>query len=320
MIKGIKIGCVAVAALAIQACAPSSYVVQDPTPSSLPYLAQSTAETTITINDKRPDDGRVFSYGVLKAGLVQNGSEIDPIGYLTTHTQTELNARALNAAIADAGETQVDIRKLTMRNHRTNAYTPFITLTMLSADLQANGKTERIAAFIKRGKTPVWTFDEIVQPTLNEPLDLLVKEFAAKLSSRLFAARIPDDEVSSLVAKIKAGPVGDSTYLDVYQLGFGNNPAAVPALAELARHESEYVRLAAISSLGILRAEDQLDLLKSIYHDNRVWQDRGMALKAIGDIGSPDALAFLEQARKDLGNQTEREVAWNQEIIQLYLN
>lgn len=321
MKSAVKIAGVIIGAIMIQACAPSTYVVQDPKPSSLPYATTAAGARSIAINDRRPEDGKVFSYGILKAGLTQNGSEIDPIAYLRANTQKELDARSVKTSLADTGEAQVDIHKLNMRNHRTNGYTPFITFTMLSADLSMNGQKERIAAYIKRGKTPVWSFNEIVEPTLNEPLDLLVKEFAAKLSNRLFAAQVSDAEVSSLVNKVKSAPAADGqTYLDVYQLGFGNNPAAVPALVEFTNHESEYVRLAAISSLGILRAEDQLDLLQSIYHDSSIWQDRGMALKAMGDIGTPEALDFLREVDGELLEQTDKEAVWNREIIGLYIN
>lgn len=311
----------AAAVIIIQGCAPASYVVDNPTPSSVGYVvAEGAPARTITIHDKRAENQQVFSYGVLKAGLVQDGSEIDPVNYLKKHVQAEMLARAVNGTLADSDDAQVYINKLVMRNHRTNAYTPFITFTMLSADLHAQAKTERIAVYIKRGKVPVWSFDEIVQPTLNEPLDLLVKEFTAKLSSRLFSAQISDAEVEGLLAKIDSESDDEQSYRDVYQLGFGNNKSAVPALAELTRHESEYTRLAAISSLGILRAETQLELLQSIFNDSVGWQDRGMALKAMGDIGSPEAMAFLASARSELANMTEKEAAWNKEVIDLYLD
>jgi hypothetical protein len=39
-----------------------------------------------------------------------------------------------------------------------------------------------------------------------------------------------------------------------------------------------------------------------------------------GSLEITSALAFLEQAREDLNGQMEREAAWNQEILQLYLD
>lgn len=304
----------------IQGCAPSTYVVKNPTPSAIHFEdSVDSSSKSIAINDARPENEKIFSHGVLKAGLMQEEKEIDPIAYLKTHTQRELEARGLNAAIADAGNIKIDITKLTMRNHRTNAYTPFITLTMLRAKLATESSDERIVVYIKRGKVPVWSFDEIVQPTLNEPLDLLVKEFAAKINMIIYGAKISDSEVNSLVTKIESNPTAYETYLDVYQLGFGNNKTAIPALVKFTKSDSEYVRLAAISSLGILKAANQLKFLQDIALNSESWQDRSMAIKAIGDIGDPDAIAFLNSMISELDKKTEKEEQWAKEVAELYL-
>lgn len=304
----------------IQGCAPSTYVVKNPTPSAIHFEdSVDSSSKSIAINDARPENEKIFSHGVLKAGLMQEEKEIDPIAYLKTHTQRELEARGLNAAIEDAGNIKIDITKLTMRNHRTNAYTPFITLTMLRAKLATESSDERIVVYIKRGKVPVWSFDEIVQPTLNEPLDLLVKEFAAKINMIIYGAKISDSEVNSLVTKIESNPTAYETYLDVYQLGFGNNKTAIPALVKFTKSDSEYVRLAAISSLGILKAANQLKFLQDIALNSESWQDRSMAIKAIGDIGDPDAIAFLNSMISELDKKTEKEEQWAKEVAELYL-
>lgn len=303
----------------LQACAPSSYAVKEPAPSQIAYEDQKFTSTDLSINDKRPGDSKTFSHGVLKADLVMNGSAINPIEFLKTHTTKELNARGIPTNSVNSGGITIDVNKLEMRNHRTNAYTPFITFTMLSADVTLNDKKERITAYIKRGKVPVWSFDEIVQPTLNEPLDLLVKEFAAKLSSKLYGTSISNTEVQTLIKKINSNLKNGATYLDVYQLGFGNNNSAVPALIDYTKSKSEYIRLAAISSLGILKAEDKSTLLKEIYNSAAHWSDRAMAIKALGDIGSPDALSFLKKVLVDLESDSGKEQNWTKEIISLYL-
>ncbi len=303
----------------LQACAPSSYMVKEPVPSKISYTNQSTNEANLTFVDKRHKDSKVFSHGVLKADLILNGSPINPISFLETETAKELNARGVKANILEAGDIKIDVNKFEMRNHRTNAYTPFISFTMLSADVSANGKKERITAYIKRGKVPVWSFDEIIQPTLNEPLDLLVKEFSAKLNRSIEGKKISDDEVKSLVEKINKNLNDGATYMDVYQLGFGNNDTAIPFLVDYTKSESEYIRLAAISSLGILKAQSEMPLLKEIYSTADNWSDKAMALKAIGDIGTPDALNFLVKTEAKLAEAKEKEQLWTKEIIGLYL-
>lgn len=310
---------IALALMLVQACAPASYIVDNPTPSTLKYdTSQDTSKKDVAINDKRPSD-QSFSQGVLKANLTQNEQVIDPMAYLKTHTQAELNARGVAASVVSQSDTQVDVSKLMMRNYRANGYAPFITFTMLSADVQIDGRTERLSVYIKRGKVPVWSFTEIVQPTLNEPMDLLVKEFAAKLSARLSGAKIADGDVQNLISKINADLVNPLIYLDIYQLGFGNNASAIPFLVELSKSEAEYTRLAAISSLGILKAVDQLSSLQSIYTNSKVWQDRAMALKAIGDIGTQEAINFLQTTNQNLSADNSREGKWYKEVIALYI-
>ena len=50
-----------------------------------------------------------------------------------------------------------------------------------------------------------------------------------------------------------------------------------------------------------------------------MWSDRGMALKAIGDIGSDDALSFLAEVRDNFDGDSSNEGQWNLRIIDLYL-
>ena len=144
-----------------------------------------------------------------------------------------------------------------MQNMRTNAYTPFITLTYISADVETAGGTKRIGTFVTRGKTPVWSFEEIIEPTFNQPLSLGVQEFASKIANFAYGFRASDETVKSLTAKIN-GARTPNTFLDVYALGFTNNPAAIDTLVGLAKDEQEYVRQAAISSLGNIGATGPL--------------------------------------------------------------
>ncbi len=110
-----------------------------------------------------------------------------------------------------------------------------------------------------RRKVPVWSFNEVIDPTYNDPLHLVAKELAAKLGRLLFDARLSDEQIDQLIART-TGPAANS--LDVYDLGFSNNAHAVTQLVTLcsAGREGDVVR-AAMSSLGVLRASEHLDLL-----------------------------------------------------------
>ncbi len=305
----------------MQGCAPASYKVVNPSPSQVPYQKSADASPLVlTVTDARAEDEKVFSYGVLNADLMLNNKPLLPVGYLKENTVEELNARGVATALADQGGLLIDINKLVMRNHRVNAYTPFVTFTMLNADVHTPEGEKRIGVYIKRGKVPVWSFAEIVEPTLNEPLSLLVKEFSAKVNALTVNQSASDEQVAALVDEINRAEAG--SYLKVYQLGFTNNKAAIAPLVEYTKHDDEYIRLAAISSLGILSAESELDHLKEIYTTGNLWQDRGMALKAICDIGTPDAMAFAKKVlaeQESVAKENPKEAEWTREILGLYL-
>lgn len=306
---------------ALTGCAPSTYKVSAPAASEIQYMSFNEGkEAGIALEDKRAESDKIFSSGILKAGLLFEDTPIDPVSYLEKFTYAELESRGIK--FDDNREKMaVSINKLFMKNHRSSAYSPFVTMTHLSADLKTDNGSERIVVFIKRGKVPVWSFDEIIEPTLNEPLSLLVKEFSAKINQHLYQHKITDTDVTILVNNIKSASDQNANYEKVYALGFGNNKTAIPALVEFSKSEDEYVRLAAISSLGVLKAVDQFDYLKGIVIDGKLWQDRAMALKAIGDFGTAQSKAFLEAAKSKLDtveNAKERE--WSGALIGLYLD
>lgn len=317
--KALKISSSLLLAGLLQACAPSSYNVQEPAVSASVYSEPAIDQVGITLSDSRAEAEKTFSFGVLKSDLMLDGEKLIPIEYLQRNSLNELKARGVGFNDEVGKTNQVIVNKLIMKNHRTNAYTPFITLTMLSSDLMVGDTRKRIAVFIKRGKVPVWSFDEIVEPTFNQPLDLLVKEFSAKLNRHLYGNKISDAEVAALVEKVKTSPKDKKSYMNIYQLGFGNNPAAIPALYEFSQSDREYIRMAGISALGIIQAVQYIDYLKDLSNNAKSWADRAMALKAIGDLGTEEAIDFLKQKRISLATSKDKERRWSTEIIDLYL-
>ena len=311
---------VSAAALALLAgCAPKSYAVRHPAPSENLVFGTAAPATAIALVDARPAADRTFSSGTLPAALTVDGVALDPAGYLARNLQAELVARGLPSQIGSSGDAlpRLDLATFRVQNHRVNGFSPFVTLTFLSGDLVTQTGKQRLGVFVKRGKVPVWSFDEVIEPTFNQPLSLATKELAAKIAARLHGARSSDADVDRLVARIAKR--SDDSYLDVYALGFTNNPKAIGSVAGLARDPDEYVRLAAISSLGTLGAADQLDLLTSIYREGNLWQDRAMALKAIGDLESAAADAFLQTEYTALQAKAgDKEADWTLQVIRLY--
>ncbi|EJN07897.1 HEAT repeat domain-containing protein [Herbaspirillum sp. YR522] len=318
---GVALG---VAAL-LSGCAVNMKVpIKDPVVSATQYeKAGELPPVALAFKDARPEpEKKAILGGTIPMQLVYQDKPFDALPWLSTQVTREMVARGLPVTQAGAGEsgTEVLIRRAHIENYRSNGFSPFITFTSLRADVQTPKGLQRVTAYVKRGKVPVWSFDEIIDPTFNTPLGLVAKELAAKLNQQLYGQVVSDATVKALLAKLKQNNAApEDAYLDVYELGFSNNPIAIPELAKLVTHSSEYVRLAAISSLGILKAADQLPLLMAIYESkDNIWQDRAMALKSIGDIGTPRAFAYMRKQSKSLGKGDDKEVKWTREILRLY--
>jgi len=79
------------------------------------------------------------------------------------------------------------------------------------------------------------------------------------------------------------------------------------------------VRMAAISSLGNLHAVEQFELLKKLSSGDGLWQDRAMAVKAIGDLDTVEGRAFLAEMKTRMQASNENESKWMVELISLYI-
>lgn len=306
--------------LTLAACAPSGYMVSSPSPSGLKFEAAPPPRANLSLVDRRTDHN--FSTGRLPAQLNADNAPIDPPGFLAVHLQSELASRGVPVQVVrgDKGVPRLNLTTFKVINHRATGFSPFVTLTYLGAEFETSSGKRRVGAFIRRGKVPVWSFQEVVEPTFSQPLSLAVKELATKIADQLHGLRGSDKTVDDLAAKV-SGSRSSESFLDVHALGFTNNPRAVSTLVALVRDSDEYVRLAAISSLGTLRAISQYNLLKSIYEDRSTpWHDRAMALKAIGDLDTAEGRAFLAQEMQYWQGQGRgNEPQWTLQVIRLYL-
>jgi hypothetical protein len=306
--------------LTLSACAPKSYAVRMPQPTAIKYQVGASPATTLSVVDERRP-GELFSTGILPAGLTIDGAALNPPKFLADALSAELKSRGLpaNAAVGDAGQPRIRLKTFTMSNHRVSGFSPFVTLTFLSADVETAAGTQRVGAFVKRGKVPVWSFSEVIDPIFNDPLSIVAKEFATKVANLVYDSRASEATVQELAGRLATR--SETSFMDVYALGFANNPAAIPKIVELLADEDEYVRLAAISSLGTLRATDEFDRLKSIHEDSsRIWQDRAMAIKSIGDLGTDEARAYvLAEAKRLQAAPAGNDTRWTAQIVGLYL-
>ncbi|WP_197047112.1 HEAT repeat domain-containing protein [Paucibacter sp. KBW04] len=306
----------------VSACAPKSYLVKTPSPSGLNGTTANSVPAKLSVVDQRKGAERDFSTGILPAGLSTSSGPIQPASFLAETLQAELNSRGLAVKVSsEAADQSLQLQTFRMVNHRTSGFSPFITFTYLSADVDTPSGKKRVAAFVKRGKVPVWSFDEVIEPTLNEPLSLAVKELASKIAAKSYGWRASDKQLDALLAKLDKPKLEGPDYLDVYALGFSNHPRAIERVTQLSQHADEYVRLAAISSLGTLGANQQFNFLKGLYERREgSWQDRAMAIKAIGDLDTAESREFLAaQAKRWESAGSDKESLWTLQIIRLYL-
>lgn len=299
--------------------------IKDPVPSKAVYTGKALSEQgALNFVDARTASDKVsFSTWIVPMNFLNNGKPLDPIAFVAENTTKELIARGVSvkqSVVADA--LKINITKVGIENHRVSGFSPMVTLTSLVADVELPSGKKRMTAYVKRGKVPVWGFDELNDPCYSEPMDLITKELAAKINRDVYGLQISNEEVDRLIAKIDAeAATNPLSYFDVYQLGFGNNQRAVAALVKYTSAAQEYVRLAAISSLGILKARDQQGLLEQLYTGigADLWQDRAIALKAIGDLDTAESKVFLQAEFDRLKDKSDKGSVWVKNVIALYL-
>ncbi|MBB5205821.1 hypothetical protein HNQ51_003148 [Inhella inkyongensis] len=305
----------------LTACAPQAYLLKHPDPSGLRVELSGPSAETLKLEDQRKGTERDFSSGTLPATLRTQEGPVDPPAFLAKALQAELASRGLPLQVqAGSGPAAIQLQTFRVLNHRSNGFSPFVTLTFLAADVDTPRGKERVVAFVRRGKVPVWSFDEVVEPTFNQPMSLAVKELASKIAAQRYGYKGTDAQVDALVKKLSATPRSAEAFLDVHALGTLHNPKAVPFLVGLLKDSDEYVRAAAMASLGVLKAQDQFGQLKSIYEGRDAqWADRAMALKAIGDLGSPEAKQYLAKELKHWeAKGSDKEAMWTAQVIRLF--
>lgn len=275
------------------ACSRVVIPVKAPVPSDLRFeTSTSPVRVRLAFADERSAEDKAA--GLAKPLVKYGDAALDPVKFLGEHVQRELVARGIPVESDANHALSVRVKKAWVEIHMAHVHAPYTTLTLITADVDTSGGPRRMAAFVRRAKTAFGGEEKLYQACYDDALSVATKEIAAKLNRAFFKQRISDQDVDTLVTRIgRDGTRNPLTWLDVYQLGFGNNPRAVPALIALTKHEQEYVRLAAISSLGTIGATDQLNLLVSLSKSG-AWQDRAMALKSIGDLGTAEAQAFIK--------------------------
>lgn len=302
------VGIIAILTL-LSGCA-LTYTIKEPVLSSVDYGRQDITPVTLTIIDKRTGLDSDFVVGRL--GLAANLSKVpvtlenvgDPIGYFAQQLGKELSNRKIpvNCVVEKtAAEGLIlEIYRYQIVNRRATGFSPWEACHIFYGTIIKEGQKTPIKAFFYNGKTPVWSMNEIEEPCFNIPISIIIKDVASKINRVIFNYSAPDEKIDRLTAEINSevGKDDNGPFWKVLELGYTNNPKAMEPLKKYAQMNYEFFRSCALSAIGTLGANGQIEFLKQQYREEG-YNNRYMAIKAIGDIGTPEALQFIQSLKKD---------------------
>jgi hypothetical protein len=311
---------VLVFATALTGCS-LSYKVQDPVLSSVQYGGTDLQPLTLNVVDQRTGEDAVFLVKYFGPGggssdalsLTLENME-DPVGYFSQQLEKELNARKIPVRCVVGETAGADMTLLIDRyqifNIRATGFSPYEACHVFAATLVADGRKTPIKAYFYNGKTPIWSMNEVEEPCFTIPVSIMVKEVASKINTAAFDLRAPDDKVAALTRTIDAETVTPDTdpyerpFWQVLELGYTNNPTALAPLKKYAMDEDDFFSACALSAMGTLGAEGELDFL-ILRYENGSFNTRYMAAKAIGDIGTVEALRILRDWKTQEAYESE---------------
>ena len=316
-----KIVITGVVAMFIAGCA-VSYTVKEPVPSSIDYGAKDIKPITLTIIDKRTGSDSIFLAKVLGVGgsmsdsvSITIDSMADPIGYFAQQLQRELNSRGIPVKCAIA-KTPAEglvllIHRYQIVSVRATGFSPWEACHIFYGTIIMDKQEKAIKAYFYNGKTPMWDMKEVEEPCFTIPVSIIIKDVASKINRAVFNLRAPDAKIDELTAQIdaetgkeKKDPY-DRPFWKVLELGYTNNLNATEPLKKYTQDIDEFFKSCALSSIGTLGADSQLEFLIQQYRTATGYNDKYMAAKAIGDIGTPAALQILQDAKKDKSYASE---------------
>jgi hypothetical protein len=291
-----------------------SFAVKDPVPSSVKYDNNDIKPIILTIVDKRSGSDSVFlvkNLGV--GGIASNSLDLNienmenPVSYFAEHLEREINERGIPIKCVVGKKTNGRLVLLIDRyqifNHRATGLSPWEACHIFSGTIMEKQK-KPIKAYFYNGKMPWWDIDEIEKPCFTIPVSIMIKEVASKICSEVFNLRSSDEKIEGLITIINSETVNaesdpyDRPFWKILELGYTNNPNAMEPLKKYAQDSDPFFSSCALSSMGVLGADDQIEFLLQKYKKGG-FNDRYMAAKAIGDIGTQEAIQILRDMKRD---------------------
>ncbi len=310
-IKLLQLPIIAFLGLVLTGCS-LTYDLNPSTGSAPNYDLLVKKNLTIQVVDDRND--KEFAKGItgLKGVAINIGNVDNPIVWLAQAMQAEFDDRGISVEIVtdltkgQSPDFELRVIKYQIISSRTSGFHPYVAYHSFAGNLQATNKDNKIMSYFLYGKTPVWVMSEVQEPCFDMPASILLKEIVSKINHIALQHSMSDEQVMELTAtaKEKVKSAEPDAYLAVIDLGGTNNIKAMEPLIQFANGEDVLIRACALSAMGTLGADGQFEFLKEKYREY-IDIDRFMALKSIGDIGTPEAIKFLRTAKEDLQYQEE---------------
>jgi hypothetical protein len=304
----LKVWCIIIAFGLLTGCSPMvnyKFTINEPVTSNIKYDVGQKKPLVLKIVDQRTNKVFHQKLSSLTQAQINLANAEDPIAWLSVALEKEFAARDIPLKIADKNATTPPDLVLTIKKYQVTSrlvawLSPWESYHSFMGDLVAGNQTYSIRAYFYNGKVYGGALKEIEEACFNVPLSILVKDIASKINRHALQYSASDAKLAEFKAraekKIKAKD--EDAYRPVLELGNSNNLTAAKALVTFAGAEDGFTRACALSSIGTLGAQDQLEFLKKKYAENTDIS-KFMALKAIGDLGTPEAIDFVRKAKDD---------------------
>jgi len=301
----LKVLLVTMAAVFFTGCA-IKFSIKDPVVSNLKYDKGSKKSVVLQVIDRRSSMVFHEKLGALSHGNIELDNITDPVAWLAQALNKEFSARNIPVQVVYGNTNKpadivLTVKKFQIVSRRTwgSEYNPWETYHSFRGEVTTGRKTTDICAYFFNGKVP-WTWKEVEETCFNVPLSLLVKEIASKINTIALHYSAGDEIIrdSSARAVEQAKNKNDYACFALFELGGSNNPGALKALYTFADNDDRFVWACALSAIGTLGAKNQFEFLKKKYMQYGEI-DKYMALKSIGDAGTPQALEFVRKSTDD---------------------
>lgn len=300
---------------ALQGCVASTTVRYGPVEPGFTYgPAVHPEPRTFAVVDSRAGAEKGMHTGSFQVDLE---GTTDEIAWLGENLERVFRGQGLDLRrVSGNADLVLHVKRFRMRNRQAVLGGPYHTFTTFQGEILRGSEAHPITAYYKGGyEMSGGDYTPVNRNCYQLPLEAVALEIAAKINRAAIGRSATAEEVRRLETEIPLpyGILTEASFLTVLRLGLTNDRRVVPTLVTLTKREQGWLRAAAVSALGTVGATEQFELLRGIYETDRNVAQLA-ALKSIGDLGTPQARAYLETVRASPGFRREM----IREIVALY--